>query len=281
MYEVVAYPTAGAFLARGEGWLLESEDRHNLHLSLAYARAAAATDQADALFATVEEHGRVVGCVIRTPPHKLLITDMPLEAAGAVAETVADLYDEIPAVLGPEPAVEAVAMAWVAARGGGWSPGVEQRIYRLDEVAAVNGVPGRLRQAEEGDLELAVFWGDGFARDAGVQFATKRESIERWIHKRQLFIWDDGEPRSIAVAQGQTPGGVRVGYVYTPPEARRRGFASACVAEVSQRMLDAGRAFCVLYTDLSNPTSNAIYQRIGYRPVADVRDYDLIPEARA
>ena len=61
--------------------------------------------------------------------------------------------------------------------------------------------------------------------------------------------------------------------MYTPPELRGRGYASACVAALSARELDEGRRFCFLYTDLSNPVSNAIYQRIGYTPVSDVVDY--------
>ena len=76
----------------------------------------------------------------------------------------------------------------------------------------------------------------------------------------------------MAVAKGATRNGIRIGYVYTPPESRARGYASALVAAVSQKMLDEGFAFCVLYTDLSNPTSNAIYARVGYEPVADVLD---------
>jgi hypothetical protein len=71
-----------------------------------------------------------------------------------------------------------------------------------------------------------------------------------------------------------SPNGVRIGYVFTPRE-RRRGYASVCTADVSQRALDAGRRYCFLYTDLANPTSNAIYGRIGYRPVADVMDWLL------
>jgi hypothetical protein len=80
------------------------------------------------------------------------------------------------------------------------------------------------------------------------------------------------------VAHGRTPKGARVGYVYTPPESRGRGYASACVAALSQGLLDGGVEFCVLYTDLSNPTSNAIYTRLGYYPIDDVRDIDLVPE---
>ena len=64
-----------------------------------------------------------------------------------------------------------------------------------------------------------------------------------------------------------------IGGVYTPPDCRNRGYASACVAELSRRLLDEGRAFCCLYTDASNPTSNSIYQKIGYKLVADSSHY--------
>jgi predicted GNAT family acetyltransferase len=72
---------------------------------------------------------------------------------------------------------------------------------------------------------------------------------------------------------GPTPHGIRIGPVYTPPGQRGRGYASACVARLSQDMLDAGRTYCFLYTDLTNPTSNHIYQQIGYEPVCDVAEY--------
>jgi predicted GNAT family acetyltransferase len=90
-----------------------------------------------------------------------------------------------------------------------------------------------------------------------------------------ILLWEeDGEPVSLAGWGGPTPNGVRVGPVYTPPELRGRGYATALTAELSQRLLDGrlfegGRRFCFLYTDLANPTSNAIYERIGYRRVAE------------
>lgn len=227
--------------------------------------------------ATVERRGEVVGCVLRTPPHKVLVTELAPEAAAAIAVELSNRYDRIPAVLGPVVVAKAVASAWVAIRGGDWRAGMEQRIYRLDSVRAPDGVPGRLRLATPRDLELAVRWGEGFAADAGVQFRTSRAAVARWVERGVLFLWDvEGQARSVAVASGRTPRGVRIGYVYTPPEFRRSGYASACVASVSQRMLDSGYDFCVLYTDLENRTSNAIYRRVGYEPIGDVTDVELV-----
>ena len=279
-YELVRHAGPGDFLQRAESWLLASEAEHNLHLSLAYVRRDAGATGADVLFGTVEQDGDLVGCVIRTPPHKLLITSMPPEAAPDIVGPVAELYDEIPAVLGPADSAVAVASAWTALKGGGWETGMQQRIYRLDQVEPVRPVPGAMRVATMDDLELLTDWGTGFARDAGHAFLLAREQVNRMIERQDLHIWQDESPASMAVAQGATPNGCRVGYVYTPPELRGRGYASALVARLSQRMLDSGMTFCVLYTDLGNPTPNAIYQRIGYNAICDVRDIDIVSALR-
>ena len=279
-YELVRHAGPGDFLQRAESWLLASEAEHNLHLSLAYVRRDAGATGADVLFGTVEQDGDLVGCVIRTPPHKLLITSMPPEAAPDIVGPVAELYDEIPAVLGQADSAVAVASAWTALKGGGWETGMQQRIYRLDQVEPVRPVPGAMRLATMDDLELLTDWGTGFARDAGHAFLLAREQVNRMIERQDLHIWQDESPASMAVAQGATPNGCRVGYVYTPPELRGRGYASALVARLSQRMLDSGMTFCVLYTDLGNPTPNAIYQRIGYNAICDVRDIDIVSALR-
>jgi predicted GNAT family acetyltransferase len=87
---------------------------------------------------------------------------------------------------------------------------------------------------------------------------------------RGVLLWEhDGEIVSFAGWGGPTPNGARVGPVYTPPELRGRGYATAATAELSRRLLASGRRFCFLYTDLANPTSNAIYERIGYRRVCE------------
>ena len=279
-YELVRHAGPGDFLQRAESWLLASEAEHNLHLSLAYVRRDAGATGADVLFGTVEQDGDLVGCVIRTPPHKVLITSMPPEAAPDIVGPVAELYDEIPAVLGQADSAVAVASAWTALKGGGWETGMQQRIYRLDQVEPVRPGPGAMRLATMDDLELLTDWGTGFARDAGHAFLLAREQVNRMIERQDLHIWQDESPASMAVAQGATPNGCRIGYVYTPPELRGRGYASALVARLSQRMLDSGMTFCVLYTDLGNPTPNAIYQRIGYNAICDVRDIDIVSALR-
>ena len=91
-----------------------------------------------------------------------------------------------------------------------------------------------------------------------------------------MFLWDDGGPVAQAAINGTTPRGVRIGTVYTPPEKRRGGYATALVGALSQRSLDEGRSFCFLFTDLANPVSNSIYPKVGYRPVADFEEIDFV-----
>jgi predicted GNAT family acetyltransferase len=103
--------------------------------------------------------------------------------------------------------------------------------------------------------------------------ADAQATATHWLGARGLWVWEDEGLVAMAGAGGRTPTGIRIGAVYTPPDKRRRGYASALVAALSQAQLDAGRRFCFLYTDLANPTSNHIYQAIGYEPVCDVDEY--------
>lgn len=153
---------------------------------------------------------------------------------------------------------------------------MRMRIFQLDRVVPpTNSAPGRMRPATLADLELATAWTRGFTADVEQMVGEPDPLARRLIDEGRLFFWEDQEPVSMAAGMSETPNGIRVGLVYTPPEARRHGHASACVSALSQHYLDHGRQFCFLYTDLANPTSNAIYQRMGYQPVCDVEDYNF------
>jgi predicted GNAT family acetyltransferase len=127
---------------------------------------------------------------------------------------------------------------------------------------------------------LILEWIKAFNRDA-LDEEIEDERAERTFNRHVastdatgIYVWEEaGEVVSIAAGTRPTPNGISIGLVYTPPEKRRKGYASACVAALSQRLLDSGYTFCSLYTDLANPTSNHIYQEIGYRPLCDADDY--------
>ncbi len=274
---------AAAFLARAETWLLESEAQSNLLLGLAARVAAGDHPYEDPIYlATVEDNGELLGCAWRTPPWRFGLTRMPNEALPALAADLAGFYDEIPGVHGPEETALAFAELWASARGLEHRIIMHLRIHRLDTVLPPEPAPaGRLRIAEPDDLDLLVEWAGAFSREATPgepPSARLRENLARHVESGALALWEDAGPVSMAAAMAPSATGIRVNLVYTPPAMRRRGYAAACVAALSQRQLDAGRAFCSLYTDLANPTSNSVYRRIGYRPVSDVVDLEFLPE---
>jgi len=127
------------------------------------------------------------------------------------------------------------------------------------------------------DTDVLVQSMQNFWKDIGEQQTEQQapETVEGLMMDERLYVWEHEGLRLIAAWSGPTTHGVRIGVVYTPTEFRGKGYASACVAALSQAMLNSGRKFCCLFTDLSNPVSNRVYQRIGYVPVCDFVEYQF------
>jgi predicted GNAT family acetyltransferase len=275
------HPDAAAFLERAGSWLLEAEAEHNLLIGLAHQVAAGTTlFQHPIYFATVEEKDAVVGCAFRTPPYKLGVTRMPAGAVPRLVLDVAATYDSIPAVMGDAATAQLFAALWSGRTGTIARAGMRHRIYQLDTVVPPARIPaGKARRATAADAARATEWINAFSEEAGIHTENAAGLAQARIRQRSLFFWETGTAVvSMAAWSGETPNGRRVGYVYTPPACRGHGYATSLVAHISQRILDDGCRFCFLYTDLANPTSNDIYQQIGYRPVCDVIDYNLVAE---
>ncbi|MGH2557427.1 MAG: GNAT family N-acetyltransferase [Thermomicrobiales bacterium] len=231
--------------------------------------------------ATVERGGAVVAVAVRTPPWNVVLSRTSVSESTAIfAEDLLPDHPGLPGVLGPSALSRIFAEEWRRLTGRGYRLVIAQRIYQLETVTPVTGIPGALRRAGEADRELAIDWARAFwaeaapGRDAG---AAERSVASRLTSSvGGIFFWeDDGQPVSLVGYGGPTPNGFRIGPVFTPAEYRRQGYASAATAAVSQMLLDGGRRFCFLFTDLANPSSNNIYQAIGYRPVRDVDEYQF------
>lgn len=225
-------------------------------------------------FATVEnDEGKLVAVAIRTPPFNFLLSHIEGDVAiNILAENAYIEFGEMPGVSGPNGPAEAFCERWSTLTEHSYRLGRPQRIYELTEVIPVDGVAGNWRWVRETDHDVVVNWLRGF-NDEINEYQSEEilaASAKRRIEQQSLMMWEvDGERVSMAGFSGPTPNGMRINAVYTPPEHRRNGYASAVVAAISQHVLDSGRRFCFLYTDLGNPTSNHIYQEIGYRPVVD------------
>lgn len=274
-YLCVRHGDAGHFLDRAKEWLLEREAENNLILGI--AAQLQVSPLPNAYFVTVEHDHEIVGCGFRTPPYKLGLTRMPAGAARALARDAVDVFGELPAVLGPDAVAREVASEAATVLGKSAEPGMRQRIYELRKVIPPARMPpGRLRLGQRGDESTIIEWLDKFTVETDHGPGDVRSYTQAHVANKTVFIWDDDGPKTTALWAGLTPNGVRIGFVYTPPEFRGKGYASACVAGASQRALDSGFDFCCLYTDLGNPTSNSIYQKIGYEPICDVVDYNII-----
>jgi predicted GNAT family acetyltransferase len=273
--EVERHRDATSFLERAHGFLLAREAQHNLILGLsARLRTEPRLYGEDPYFATALDGDRVVGVTMRTPPHNLILSEFDDEAAlEPIAGDAQAVFGSLPGVVGPKDPVAKFARIWEERTGAKAEVGIRQRVYCASQVVVPGGISGSMRAYEDGDRDRVIAWMLEFVEEALP--AAPPEDAEHWLERKLasedggVVIWVDGDPVSFAGYGGLTPNGIRVGPVYTPPDLRRRGYASALTAELTKMLLDGGRKFCFLFTDLANPTSNSIYQRIGYEAVSD------------
>jgi predicted GNAT family acetyltransferase len=222
------------------------------------------------VWAAVADDDVVVGVAMRTPPHPLVLSRMPNAAAVELARALAKMGPLLE-VNGEAAAATAFAAAWADAAGS--VVDASMRLYRLG-VLQVPDVDGSARVAVSADAEFVSDWLMAFHAEAARNHPTDHlaDLVKRRIGAGQLWFWVTDEPVSLAGLSAPANGVSRVGPVYTPPAFRRHGYGSAATAHASQAALDAGADHVVLYTDLANPTSNAIYQALGYVPDHDFEE---------
>ncbi|MFG2092067.1 GNAT family N-acetyltransferase [Streptomyces sp. NPDC048612] len=222
----------------------------------------------------------VAAAFVWTPPRPLLLTPMPDEAATSLVEALAAEGVAVPGVNGGRAAAEAVAAAWQRRHGGRVTPTRRERLYRLGELTPpAPAPPGRARTATTADRELLLDWFTAFAADIGGSLPRDARAVDARIADGRCLLWEtDGGPVSLACRTPALSGTARIAPVYTPPGLRGRGYAGAVTAALSRRARDAGVPELLLFADLDNPTSNALYQRLGYRAVEDHLVLAFMPE---
>jgi hypothetical protein len=222
--------------------------------------------------AMVEENDTVLAVALQTPPRKLLLSRV--EDVQAIAIIAQDLYSrqaQIPGVMATASAAKTFAQHWQELTGQPYHEGTRERFYQLETVQPLPFVSGQLRQATLGDRELLINWCRAFMEEVSEEIVDweAEEVVDRYLAEGSLHFWQDNIPLSLANFYSSTPNGVRINLVYTPPEHRRKGYATACVSALSQALLDRGYKYCFLSTDLANPAPNHLYQAIGYQPLDD------------
>ena len=215
--------------------------------------------------------GVVDGAFLQTPPFPVLVATLP---AGSATDLIRRLSSDtgLPAAVNLASTDEAYfSAAWAEAAGGSTTAVQRSRLFRLGRLVPPDPAPsGAARVAGAGDRDLLIEWHAAFGQEAGAGQRGADRTVDDRLSHGGLTLWEaDGRPVAMAGSTRAVAGVVRIAPVYTAPACRRRGYGGAVTVAASQAALDAGTSAVVLFTDLANPTSNALYQRLGYRPVAD------------
>lgn len=243
------------------------------------------------LAAVLDETGRPGLAASITPLHNILVTVEPTVTkewlAAALRALIQDLQTGgwvVPGVMAENELALTFGQSWTQATGQAHRVNMRERTYELRRVIApAHPAAGHLRLATPGDQEVVAAWHFAFTMEALGRGSLEeaQKAVAQRIPQGDVFLWDDHGPVSVAYRARPTPHGCTVTGVYTPPDLRGRGYASACVAGLSQVILDFGKQFCTLFTNLANPISNSIYQKIGYLPVCDFTEYRFVEQESA
>jgi predicted GNAT family acetyltransferase len=259
-----------------EPLLMQNEAENNFMLGH-IAGLAKEPANPDHFFGVVIDDNQTIEAVAtRTPPWPMSITRGSDAAMDTLAEWVHANLPRLEEIAGPVESSMRCANTLAQLTGRSVQTRSMMRIFQLTKLIPPQACPGSMRAADESDLDRIVEWMDAFGVEIGEPHQIPRERLLQRLQKRHFHFWMNPDPVSVGGWTGRTPNGVRINAVYTPPEHRGRGYASNLVAALTKKMLVEGRKFCFLYTDAANPTSNKIYQQIGYEFVCDSVKLELV-----
>jgi len=279
------YLHASDFLARVRAELERHEVLNSLPLGIAlHLQKFPEHIETPPYLATVEEEGKLVVAAVMTPPVRLIIASNQGDGFDAAfALLIHNLREQgraVPGVIGPAALSNRFVQAWSSQTGEAAYLRIRERLFELTHVITPRSRPGSLRLATLDETALVGRWFKDFEEEALHTSLSEEEAIadaRTRIGNGEVYFWvlPDGAVVSMAGTARPVSRVISVNSVYTPPEQRGHGYASRMVATLSQHLLDSGWERCTLFTDLSNPTSNTIYQQIGYQPVQDFHVYDF------
>ncbi|MBP5976584.1 GNAT family N-acetyltransferase [Brasilonema sp. CT11] len=295
MRKINCFEDASQFYEQVKDYLLNHEALHNVQLALCnnLIHNPQGFNEKPYL-ATVEVDRDIIAVAMKTPRRKLLLSK--IEDFGSIEAIAQDIHltqKLLSGVNAPTAEAKAFVEAWHSLTGQSYHLKMALRAFQLEQVQPISKTTGNLRLATQSDRKGAqqrlrsaplgasyrqflIPWYAAFALEAlGTVESEAERKVEHLLQRCIAYIWEDKIPVSMACNVRVMPNGAAVSLVYTPPEHRRKGYASACVAALSQTLLNQGHRYCFLFTDLANPTSNYIYQAIGYQPVGDLSEYSF------
>ncbi len=271
------------FANRVEEFLAAHAERNVIATVLVSLKDGVSFGSAAPLFAYVlDDGGEVVAAAMRTPPWPLLAIGFTgREQAGELMRAWLAQDSGVLGVNAETHTARAIAAAWAELTGGGTYRQMHEAMHAL---TAVNPPPrpgpGTLRLASQDERELLIRWERAFSVEAGVGIpGQERRAVDRRLAAEAQFVWHHNGPVSTVAVSPTIAGTARIGPVYTPPEHRCRGYATSAVAAICNQILSSGAHRCMLFTDLTNPTSNKIYASIGFQRFAGWEEHAFVRPA--
>jgi len=262
------------------GYLQRQESRNNLLLAILdhLNRQENGSIEPAPYLAWVESEGAPIAVAIQTPPYPLVLSAIdPLAAISLIVQDRQTLAMGLPGVNAPAMMARYFADCWCHLTGQTWGVSRNLRLYELTAVSTRPLPDGHLRQATEADRPCLLAWGTAFAME--IHDPIMQQDVTHWcdrvLQRGNAYLWETQQPVCLACCTCYSSSSARIGPVYTPPVHRHQGYATACVATLSQRLLDRGYRACYLFADAANGASNQLYQAIGYQPLETWAHYSF------
>ena len=252
-------------------------------MPLAHLRSFVAQDDGRPLLCLVMENGAPHLVATANPPFPFVLSAGEKAAVPSLVEEFIKQRIAVPGVFGPVDLAEIFNQAWHAGTGEKMRSGLAVDLHMTREAPPANVTPGQLRQAGHEDIKTVVEYCEAFAQDPRMSSAERagaRADAEKRLAQAEVFLWDDVGPKSIAAYRESIPTGGRLNLVYTPPEYRRRGYASACVAALTRLVLERAWNWCALFVDINDPVASHMYRNLGFHEVAKFQNYDIEPNSQ-
>jgi len=270
-YHVEATADPLAVIQRAADYLAADPVQLNLIWSILKQRAESGTLGS---YWVLESNGAAAGLVLESPPaHGAAISPVREDEAVALAEAIRAEGHSLTGVSGTAAAAAVFAGSWTEQAGTSAVVEDAQRLYLLDGLSRPERVPGNLRRAEFFERGLLTEWWSAFQAETGSPRLDVSSAVDLALSAGRLFVWDHEGARCVARATEPLGGISRIGAVFTPPRWRGRGYAAACVGALCEWLRQQEAANSVLYAQLSNSSSNAMYRRLGFRAVSEVLSY--------
>ncbi|MBC7712439.1 MAG: GNAT family N-acetyltransferase [Rhizobacter sp.] len=283
MIKIITHNSLQNFLAANEELLLAQESFHNLILGLAYGIRDGKVITSGPLYFSIEENGKVIACALRSNVERpFIVTQCPDYGIDQLINVLNDEKINLKAVVGEEKTSTYFKDQWTKLNNLNFKVSIHLGVYQCHKVIMPENLSSKLIQGSKEHSEIIRKYISGFFDDCFPDNKNAKEEVAilltRHLDNKTVFLLvnEKNEVVSMDVHARSTLNGGTISLVYTPPEYRGQGFGSTVVALTAQKILDDGKKFVTLFTDLTNPTSNSIYQKVGFVKIGQNIHFDFI-----